>query len=374
MVTLSKEVQSLKARSPMLVTQLAMVTLSKEVQCLKALFAMLVTQWGMLTLSKEVQCLKQPFAMLVTQSGMVMLFNEVQFSKAPLPIQVTESGMVTLSKELQPSKAPSRIQVTESGMVTLSKEAQPSKAASPISVTESGMVTFTSRWHNRKDSSSTLVTVWGMFTWQNSSVWTSSCVAASTSFRLYMTVTSGFACNPDSFSVWASSSNSEPFNISTFRIFCSMGSPQNFSRSIHFNCSTVSMLVTSRVKASPFKMFTVNSCAMAASMDEPQTREQKSVQAAVTCHRQTIDPKELSCNKHWCLFELPSTWTQIGEVDLCNFSNVGFLDVLSTSVNMTCCCSAAWITSPLRPVRLEPGGYPYQFDQACLQATIWIWV
>ena len=80
-----------------------------------------------------------------------------------------------------------------------------------------------------------------------------------------MTVTSGSSCNPDSFSVWASSSNSDPFNISTFRIFCSMGSSQNFSRSIHFNCFTVSMLVTSRVKASPFKMFTVNSFAMAAS-------------------------------------------------------------------------------------------------------------
>ena len=43
------------------------------------------------------------------------------------------------------------------------------------------------------------------------------------------------------------------------------------------------------------------------------------------------------------------------------FQKSGFLDVLSTSVNMTCCCSVAWITSPLCFVRLEPGGWPYQY-------------
>ena len=42
-----------------------------------------------------------------------------------------------------------------------------------------------------------------------------------------------------------------------------MGSSQNFLRSIHFSCCTVSILVTSRMKASPFKMFTVNSWGMA---------------------------------------------------------------------------------------------------------------
>ena len=53
-----------------------------------------------------------------------------------------------------------------------------------------------------------------------------------------------------------------------------MGSSQNFWRSIHFSSCTVSIVATSRVKASPFKMFTVNSWAMAAAMDAPQTTEQ----------------------------------------------------------------------------------------------------
>ena len=189
-----------------------------------------------------------------------------------------------------------------------------------------------------------------------------------------MTVTSGSACNPDSFSVWASSSKSESFNISTFRVFCSMGSSQNFSQSIHFSCCTVSMLVTSRVKASPFKMFTVNSWAMAALI----LREQENKSPSKQLWRVTVKP---SIQRSfpvtnidmfiWTAFNLNSN-SGVEDVNWGKWISATFQMsgswILSTSVNMTCCCSAAWITSPLRPVRLEPGGLPVPmaFDQASL--------
>ena len=312
MVMRSKEVQLLKALPPIKVTESWMVMRCKEVQAWKAPSPILVTQLGRVMLSKEVQCLNAPSAMLVTQSGMVMLSKEVQPWKAASPISATEEGMVMLCKEVQSLKALPPMEVTEPGMVMLRKELQSSKAQTPISVTESGMVTFTSRWQEWKARSRTLPTVWGIFTWQNSAISISHSISASSSFRPYMTtVTSDSLPNPDSFSVSSSYSKHVSFSTPTFRIFCSMGSSQNFSRNMHFSCCTVSMLVTSRVKASPFKMFTVNSWGIAASMDAPG-KNRPNICGMSRSNRQTIHPKEPSCNEHWYLIGLlPSTSTQI---------------------------------------------------------------
>ena len=388
MVMLSKEVQPAKALVPIWVTQSGMVMLSKEVQRSKAASPISLTESGRVMLSNEVQPAKAASPISLTESGMVMLSNEVQPAKAASPISLTESGMVMLSKEAQPAKPLFPIWVTQSGMVMLSNEVQPAKAASPISVTESGMVTFTTWLQSTKAPSQTLVTASGILTWQNSSVWTSCCVAASTSFRLNTAVTSGSACNPDSFSVWASFSKPESFNTSTFRIFCSTGSWQNFSPIIHFSCCTVSIFVTSRVKASPFKMFTVNSWAMAASMDVLGKMEQNKIHQNPSKHlwRVTVKPSiwrslpvanidlQLGCLQPQLKYRC---WVcrQLGTLlhSLCKFVKktitkakllgrkfptfqTGFLGSLSTSMNMTCCCSVASIVSTLHPVGLEPGG------------------
>ena len=164
-----------------------------------------------------------------------------------------------LPKELQPSKAELPISVTESGILILAKELQPSKAELPISVTELGMVTFTIFVQSLKAALETFVTVWGIFTWQKACLQTALLVAASISFRLYMTVMSDSACNAASLSVWASFSKQLPCKTSTFRIFSSTGLPENFSRSIRFSCGTVSISLTSSVKTPPCKVFTCNS-------------------------------------------------------------------------------------------------------------------
>ena len=260
MVMLSKELQPLKASHPISVTESGMVMLSKELQPVKAWVSISVTEVGIVMPFKELQPAKALYPISATESGMVMLFNELQPVKAFLPILATEWGMVMLVKELQPLKAFLPISVTESGMVMLSKELQPVKAFLPIWVTESGMVTFTNSVQSLKASLETFVAVWGIFTWQKPWLRTALFVAASISFRLYMTVTSDSACNAACLSVWASFSKQLPCKTSTWRIFCSTGSPGDLtSRSIRFSCSTVWIFLTSSVKTPPCKVFTCNS-------------------------------------------------------------------------------------------------------------------
>ena len=59
----------------------------------------------MVKLFKELQPVKAWSPIWVTDFGMVKLVNEVQERKAPSPIWVTDSGMVKLVKELQPEKS-----------------------------------------------------------------------------------------------------------------------------------------------------------------------------------------------------------------------------------------------------------------------------
>ena len=73
-----------------------MVTLSNELQPLKASDPISVTESGIFTLH-------------MAELGMVTLANELQPLKTLDPISVTESGIVTLANELQPLKAHGRV-------------------------------------------------------------------------------------------------------------------------------------------------------------------------------------------------------------------------------------------------------------------------
>ena len=167
--------------------------------------------------------------------------------------------MIIFSKKLHPEKAQTSISITDSGMVTLTKEVHPSKALSAILITESGIVTLTTWRQYLKAPGEISVVPDGMWRWKKPFVRISSFLAASISFRMYMTLTSD-SCNRPEASKVKLSSNKDPSNKSSaFRILRSMGSSQGcFASSIVFNSSTVRMVEIS-TGITPPRFFTASS-------------------------------------------------------------------------------------------------------------------
>lgn len=91
------------------------------------------------TVSSELQSAKAPSPMLVTESGKVISSKELQSEKARSPMVVKDAERFTVSKELQSEKAHSPMVVTESGRVISSKELHRQKARSPIERTVAGI-------------------------------------------------------------------------------------------------------------------------------------------------------------------------------------------------------------------------------------------
>ena len=290
---LTKELHPAKARYPMLLTESGMLMFFRELHPLNALSGMLVTESGIAMLSKDLHSAKARYPVLVTESGMLMFFREHPL-KALSPMLVTESGMLMFFRELHPLKALCPMLVTESGMLMFSKELHSAKAKSPmqvhpvkvissLDVLEWGMTTFTSSWHPRKASSEIFVTSWGIITPKKPGEFTSFLDAASISLLVYITLTSGSASKPTSFSVWASSSKQLPWNTATLQIFCSIGSSQeNWSRSLAFSCCTVWISVTSRARTSPRKVLTF-SWGMATNGSNWQARSKRNLLQIACC-------------------------------------------------------------------------------------------
>lgn len=100
-----REVQSSKALSPIVVTELGIVREAREEQYWKAFSPMDVTEVPIVTEVREVQSSKAIYSMVVTELGMVIEVREEHNWKACLPMDVTELGMVMEVREEQSKKA-----------------------------------------------------------------------------------------------------------------------------------------------------------------------------------------------------------------------------------------------------------------------------
>ena len=129
-------------------------------------------------------------------------------------------------------------------------------------VTDSGIVIQSSSSELLKAPSPIFESSEGIFTPKYPCVWTSSSVAVSTSFLVYVTVTSASPSNnPAASSVLASSMmHLSPSNSSALKTFRSIGSSQGcVAMSIVFNSRTVAVTGTSTVNTPPSKVFKLTS-------------------------------------------------------------------------------------------------------------------
>ena len=161
-------------------------------------------------------------------------------------------------------------------------------------VTDSGIVIQTSSSELLKAPSPIFESSEGIFTPKYPCVWTSSSVAVSTSFLVYVTVTSASPSNnPAASSVLASSMmHLSPSNSSALKTFRSIGSSQGcVAMSIVFNSRTVAVTGTSTVNTQPSKVFKVTSvhdmagrkCGFSVFGKKHHARNPKSTRESVVC-------------------------------------------------------------------------------------------
>ena len=267
-----KEMQLAKASSPISITDSIKICV-KDMHLIKLLRPIWVTHLPRMTHSKELHSQKVQSPMSVTESLIMILVKEVHSAKTDDPRYVTDCPMEMSCKDAQSKNAHSSMRLIDSGRVMLSKEVQPLKACSPMHITDSGMVTLTISSAPSKAQGEIASRVEGIITWKNPLIWISCNVEASTSFLVYITITSESLSKPTSLNVGESSNKEPSRKSSTFRNLRSIRSSQGcFSRSMFFSSLTVLVGRTSIVMTRPSKVFKCSSNDMAANGTH-QTKE-----------------------------------------------------------------------------------------------------